>query len=301
MNLTRYYSIVENTLIRPINDSVFELTHQDGIDVFDFDWHNLILLDACRPDVYKQVTPYSQRVSLKLSRGSDSNEFISNNFLNRNLHDTVYVSANPYTHLIGDSTFHSIVPLLAEWDPDLGTVHPHSVTSAAIEAAESYPQKRLIIHYMQPHVPYLGPTAESYRDKIGGWDKYVAFNSKSESKDGSPVWKLLLDGDITHEEVMKAYTETLNIVLTHVSELLPELTGKTVISADHGEMLGERLFPYSRRKYGHTPYKKEELRLVPWQVIRNEQKNIKSDPPVDSQRLQHEQLEKRLDALGYIG
>jgi hypothetical protein len=32
------------------------------------------------------------------------------------------------------------------------------VTEAALEAAEWYPNERLIVHYLQPHAPYIGPT-----------------------------------------------------------------------------------------------------------------------------------------------
>jgi len=77
----------------------------------------------------------------------------------RTLHDTVYVTANPYAAWIPDRTFHAVVNLLAsEWDAEVGIVYPEAVVRRAFEAHETYPNKRLIIHFMQPHFPFLGNT-----------------------------------------------------------------------------------------------------------------------------------------------
>jgi len=41
--------------------------------------------------------------------------------------------------------------------------------------------------------------------------------------------------------VWEAYNENLDIVLTEIEALLDELDGKSVITADHGNLVGERL------------------------------------------------------------
>jgi hypothetical protein len=55
--------------------------------------------------------------------------------------------------------------------------------------------------------------------------------------------------------------------LLEVDGLLPDLVGKTVISSDHGELLGEWLIPGVLRKYDHPEgYHVDELLEVPWDV-----------------------------------
>lgn len=56
----------------------------------------------------------------------------------------------------------------------------------------------------------------------------------------------------------KAYLEDLKIVLKHASAIVEELSGKIVVSADHGELLGER------GEWGHVSGLCPELVEVPW-------------------------------------
>ena len=59
--------------------------------------------------------------------------------------------------------------------------------------------------------------------------------------------------------LLKAYEMNLRIVLKYVKELTKELSGRTIITSDHGEMLGEN------NLYGHfAGSTKEILRIVPW-------------------------------------
>jgi hypothetical protein len=77
-----------------------------------------------------------------------------------------------------------------------------------------------------------------------------------------------------------------------------------VITADHGNLVGERLGPIpTRRKYGH-PYgvHTEELVVVPWFVVEGEtRREMRADSPVESdgESVSDEELEDRLEALGY--
>jgi hypothetical protein len=48
------------------------------------------------------------------------------------------------------------------------------------------------------------------------------------------------------------------------------LSGKTVVTADHGQMIGERSFPIPFHEHGHPPgIYTEELLSVPWLVHTN--------------------------------
>jgi bisphosphoglycerate-independent phosphoglycerate mutase (AlkP superfamily) len=119
------------------------------------------------------------------------------------------------------------------------------------------------------------------------------------------IWNQRRDGsvDVPLDAVWEAYVENLEVVLEEVDKLLDDLGGKTVVTADHGNLVGERLSPIpTRRKYGH-PYgvHTEELLKVPWFVVdSDDRRNVSSDPPVDLESISDETVDERLDALGYV-
>lgn len=66
---------------------------------------------------------------------------------------------------------------------------------------------------------------------------------------------------IPKDEIIEAYEENLEIVLQHAEELAENLDGKTVITADHGELLGEKgLFSHPNK------FEAKKLRKVPWDI-----------------------------------
>ncbi|WP_152419375.1 hypothetical protein [Halobiforma nitratireducens] len=81
--------------------------HGTGVDVMDKDWDNLILLDACRHDVFKEVNDISGDLQSVVSKGSTSYEFMKENFSGKELHDTVYVTGNGNTEKIKKTMYSS--------------------------------------------------------------------------------------------------------------------------------------------------------------------------------------------------
>jgi hypothetical protein len=146
----------------------WESKHGKGTPVMEKDWDNLIVLDACRYDTLVDLNPFSQPVKQRVSLGANTTEFCRRNFGGTQYHDTVYITANPKGLKIdipgryGDHqrTFHATVSLLDEWDSDTHTVMPEDVTRRALELQEEFPDKRLIIHFVQPHLPYLGKKSQ---------------------------------------------------------------------------------------------------------------------------------------------
>ena len=123
----------------------FKYTHPEPIDVMDKDWDNLLILDACRFDYFEDHNEISGELTSVVSHGSHSWEFIEGNFIDRKLHDTVYVSANPHTEKLPSNLFHAVEPIYqTEWNSELGTVLPEDIVTAALQANEQYPNKRLI-------------------------------------------------------------------------------------------------------------------------------------------------------------
>lgn len=257
------------------------------------DWDVLYLLDACRADYFEEVNWISGEFSTRVSAGSQSREFMRANF-SGNHHDTVYITANPNASTIADETFHEMVRVFDEgWSDDTRTVPPGRVSDAALRAATEYPRKRLLIHFMQPHAPYIGRTTvpHQHATEPGEVDRTIWANLRYGIK------------DVTLSEVRRAYRDNLELVLREVDRFRNEIAGKAVISADHGELLGDRLRPVPVRGYGHPPgLRTPELVRVPWLEMEYERRrDIEATEPVErvDDVLDSDELDERLAALGY--
>lgn len=280
-----------------LNQRYFErFGEQMGSNFIREDWDNLIILDGCRFDLFQEVCELNGSSESRRSMASDSNGFIQANFVGETLHDTVYISGNPYTASIPDGTFHYVNNLSGDgWDEDLGTVPPKVVSEATREAAATFPNKRIIAHFMQPHYPFIG---ELGREMDSGRIE----PNRTNAVFGHTIWQKLQYGltDLSHKGVWKAYRENLEVVLSVVEGLIDGLTGKTVITADHGNLIGDRLFPFPVRGYGHPPdLFVEPLVKVPWFVIGGDRREVQSDEPVTFEQLDDDQVQDRLRALGY--
>lgn len=265
---------------------------ESGIDVVAADWDNLVILDACRYDAFERVFGERENLDGDLtsvrSQGPYTNEFLNANFGGRELHDTVYVTSSPHIYksnqgLRGeiDDDFHDIIHV---WREDH---HPSTLTEAAVEAAEEYPNKRLVLHYIPPHWPFFGPTGESL---FADYD--------------DPPWEELTSGEVTmsRDKLWDAYVENLEISLDHVEELLPELDGKTVVTADHGQLFGDREFPIPVRGYGHPGVYIDALVQVPWLECPYEtRRDIVAEDPHDESLDRDEVEDAAMEALADLG
>lgn len=263
--------------------------YKDGIDVFDEDWDFLILLDACRYDMFKSTSEIPGKLEKRRSRGSMSAEWVRGNFRNKKLDDTVYVSANYWYEGLKkglNSRVHQFIAV--ERDAFDGvTSRPETVTESAKQAYNEYPNKRLIIHYMQPHPPF-------FKSNGTEWFRLPSAEKRDVREKKSPNIHL----------IRRAYLETLKLVLEEVRELLEYFEGRTVVSADHGELLGEWLIPGIFRKYDHPEgYHVDELLEVPWHIYESgdrreiipekSEKDVETTPDL-------ERVKENLEDLGYL-
>ncbi|WP_143421004.1 hypothetical protein [Halorubrum halodurans] len=282
---------------RPIFNNLYYLKHGNQSDVMSEDWDTLILLDACRYDDFERQHDLPGTLESRISKGADSPEYIKENFAGRELHDTVYVTANPHVQMLDENVFHAIIDKpLSNWDPKTKCVRPEEVTTAAIRAHEDYSNKRIIVHYMQPHDPPLGSTGDEIREQfnLGG----VHTTNQSEEP---RLFEAVANGELDVEKARSAYRETLDIVLDEVNKLLAEINGRIVVSADHGEMFGEQPYPIIGKLYEHYRHPHTvELCKVPWLVIdQGSRRHTVSEPPTDTQSTSEEDLKEKLEALGY--
>ncbi|AEH38781.1 hypothetical protein [Halopiger xanaduensis] len=250
------------------------------------EWDYCLVLDACRYDVFSDVYDEFLEGSLekRRSKGSSTPEWAYRTFTGD--HDIAYFSSNPFINDLGiplnelkwgascdyEWTANEHISEVVDvwdhgWDDDLGTVPPDSL-------AESFEQHRdlveeadrTVIHYMQPHAPYL---ARGKGQKLEQIQKGIKKQGESEDGDDGvlsslgdavrPKIESALDGkeiaqkaglwleldpkDLvqngTRGAAMALYEENLRIALESVAELVEQLDGDVVVTADHGEAFGE--------------------------------------------------------------
>jgi hypothetical protein len=260
-------------LLEVVNNSVNAAAHalhpglDRGVRVMERDWDNLVVLDACRADLFEQVVDVEvfdayERVT---SRGSMTPEWTRRNFADGEFGDTVYVSANPHTALEAGDSFHRLVSVWqSAFDEEWGTVPPAAVADAAAETVAEFPAKRRVVHFLQPHHPFVGDEETA---AYSGWTvrHLVEDDHPRHPHDPFEAYSMGLVG---RDVLWDAYADTLSLVLDHALALARELPGRTVVTSDHGNMVGERGWPVPTPVYGHHPrLRYEQLVDVPWAVV----------------------------------
>jgi hypothetical protein len=271
------------------------------LDLMAEDWDNAIILDACRFDQFESMSNLDGQLEERISLGASSPEFIEQTFSDATYHDTVCVTANPHYRRLGYAdTFHDLIDVWDfGWDDEHKTVLPGTMVEAAIDAQERYPQKRLLIHFMQPHYPFIGPSGEKIdKQRTFGQAPREGFTSEDTY---DSVWERLDRGELSESLVIDAYNENLEIALPHVESLLDSLEGRSVVTADHGNLLGEKVPPFRKPVYGHPTYVYAEgVRNVPYLITESKpRKTITSEQPNESSDTDSELVSDRLEALGY--
>jgi len=281
------------------------------VDVTKADWDCLIILDACRYDifekVYREFFTHNGNLKKAVSCAYSTPEFLFRVFYDKNLNDTIYVSGNGFINsknvpipakltdqkedFVASKHFKKVIDVWDEgWSQKYGTVHPEEMNKHALVSMHLRPKLRHIIHYVQPHEPYIyygggiggaflgGANKKKtlkWKDKlnhklnkyftnetiwtISGWLGVLPKNGK-----GNIYYKYGRQG------FMKGYEEDLKLALEYVKSLIEKFPNKKfVITADHGEMLGEK------GNYGHfnshrnlreikSEVERKVLREVPW-------------------------------------
>jgi len=266
-----------------------------GIKVMEEDWDNLIILDACRYDLFEEVNSIDGELTSVISGDSSTSGFLKHNFGDEYFADTVYVSANPQVqrHEVG-RRFHDCIRLWeTEWDNKLNTVPPENVTNAAIKVQQKYPNKRLIIHYIQPHYPFIGELGQTIEQGSITGDGVV----KKDRSIGS-IWDQLEAGDVEKNLVLKAYKENLEIAFPEVERLIDNLTGKSIVTSDHGNELGKYNI------YGHPGgVFLDSLVRVPWLTINTKTRKSTRDGEISNNSYDtkvKDTVNERLEDLGYL-
>ncbi len=287
------------------------------------DWDFLIVLDACRFDFFSHYYNnfFTGTLTKISSSGSCTREWFVNGF-KEYFEDVIYVSANPYINsfhaesgfdikkrffkLDAKNHFYKVIDVWSfGWDNKLGTVHPETLTQIALSLRKQYPEKRLIIHYLQPHAPYIsdkffsrGFPKPNIHDgqiltglaktnpKITNIFRNLTFILEkvnfSLGLGNLYIFKLKellflppidpLDATLRLRGVnglRRAYAENVKTVLSHIAYLASKLSGNIIITSDHGEFLGEN------RRFGHPCGNYDPIvRKVPWFKITSVKRHL---------------------------
>jgi hypothetical protein len=224
--------------------------------------------------------------------------------------DTTYISGNPFTDRVfregqtpptiggaaieepiplcspsydtvdaGD--FNSVRTLFRDYEGLNEPVPPRPITENAIARARKNSTESMIVHYMQPHMPFVG---DDLHEKLTGTRSVIRGE--------------LRKGNVSREQIWEAYISTLRYVLDEVELLLDNVDAEMVaITADHGEGFGE-YGAYSH--YFGLPH--PVVKKVPWaETTATDNRNHVTEPDDFSDTANSEQVENRLRDLGYLG
>jgi hypothetical protein len=292
--------------------------HTVGTNIFDEEWDMLIILDTCRTDameIMKDEYDFIQNVGSIRSVGGNSPEWIARTFDTnhvRDINNTIYLSANSHAQTILDDKepykdnkhfnykllrhFSTVdksdlqeVEYLFKYEPmgtggeyghERGGTPPRYVTDRAIDIGRNENFDRLILHYFQPHSPWVSNAIDEDR-ALKGYEE--GFDYITETGDTESAWD--------------SYLDDLRWVLNDVELLLENIDQeKVVITADHGDAFDE--YGIMSHKIGAVHPK---IREVPWVVTSGT--DTKSyiptiEKPTDS-GVETEEINRQLQALGY--
>ena len=236
---------------------------------------------------------------------STSGEWIENTFVEEDaplLARTGYVTANPFSTVLDRKRDDATLAYLDEvwrygFDEDLGTVPPRVVTDRALVVDRDADIDRLVVHYMQPHQPFITDDAplrgiSTMADVVESRDR-----GRDEWEPGSVhannVWYMLATGEVSSEELLASYRANLELVLEEVQLLLENLaTDCVAITADHGNAAGEWWM------YGHPRgFLHPVVRTVPW--IETEGRGPGEYEPASRREDVDTDVTNVLTALGY--
>jgi len=264
----------------------------EEIDIIDdTDWDLCILIDSCRYDVFEQVYrnffKSKPRVKKACSHCAKTKEFMQNH-LNRPYVDMIYVN---HTFNIGywipDTKFFKLVDVWeTHWDREKwGTIMPWDMTDVSLKYIKKYPEKRLMVHYVQAHTPYLLKGYEEF-NKIEYTPERCLDGVKKGKKDSrrwnmfyqgvmrrylgyERTWRWLLFMGIEPSDyfgrvykkfgmkgLIDGYRDNMKIVLKEAKRLIDNSGRKKIlISADHSQTytgdrknMRQELIPWLERK-----------------------------------------------------
>lgn len=217
--------------------------HYRPTSVNALDWDNLIILDGARFDHFEAVAGPDHTPMPIHSVGSSSPEFVRQT-IDARYSDHVLVTANPYYEWTGRHDCFADARLLYHDRWEDGTVKPETVVDQARLSAYRNPDRKHVVHFLQPHKPFITGHLADHR---------------------GTEYDALERGAVEPDEFERAYRANLQLAFDEALKLARTLDGRTVITADHGESFGEPGLFTRRPLFEHPEYRyNDALVRVPW-------------------------------------
>ncbi|WP_233738227.1 alkaline phosphatase family protein [Halocatena pleomorpha] len=274
-----------------LNEQYIRRIGNPGHSIYEREWDVLVVLDACRVDLLREVADeydFLGEIETFYSIASKSSTWMERNFkgeYTEKTASTAYVTGNPFSRMFSGSEFAYFDEVWRyAWDDELHTIPARPLTDSAIDVWRNESVDQMIVHYMQPHVPFVTePELGSYK---GPEDFGDGFND---------LWDQA-GYTLSADRVWNAYRDNLQYVLDDVELLLENLdANRVVISADHANAFGEFGF------WGHPSYMLlPSIRQVPWSVTTGVD-NGEYEPTIDRvEEIDDDAVTDRLRDLGYV-
>jgi len=228
------------------------------------EWDCLVVFDACRLDAFRNLIGSAEAVR---TPGNPLTAYwVSNVWGTGDWSDLTYVSGNSVTGVIdihddleGDledwvdtyiKTYESRSPHSC-YDKSLRTTVPDQITGIAKEQ-----DPPVVVHYNQPHTPFIGTLALNIADTRGYERLCDAGFIDNPDRSGCSIYRVAeyIDDDLLRH----AYLENLRIAASTAATLEEEFDN-VVYTADHGELLGPD-------QWGHGHPGDPRNTVVPWRA-----------------------------------
>lgn len=277
------------------NESKYHVSHRTrSTNIFEREWDVLIILDCATIEMLRQIKSeyrFINTVNKHISPGSCSNEWMRRTFtdaysdeMKRTLHITANTSSEKH---ISTAQFLDLIEVWKKgFDPEIGTIPASTVTNHAIHYYREYDPDRAIIHYMQPHLPFVQAEMDSNSVTPEGLDG------------GGLTLKELNQHGYTRQELWEASVENLRYALDSVETLLSNMSAnRVVITSDHGQAFGEEGI------WSHPCHTYSDILVeVPWCVTSATDKGERQpdlDESTESESDDQMSVDEKLRALGY--
>ena len=239
-----------------------------SVDFISQEWDICVILDACRYDIfsdlYNDILIGDKKLKKAKTHCKGTFEWFTNNFDGQDCSDIIYIDPIiMFDEIMPNKSFYKIVRVWkTHWDYTHGTILPSSMTKVAVSEIMENPDKRFIIHYHQPHPPYLQDKfigidgavdkPEEILKNIGKKRKfnfYQFFQGRLRKTIGCKnAWYIMSKFGMTPldyygkiyvkygmDELYNGYKETLRMSLESLNDVIRNKNGKVVITADHSK------------------------------------------------------------------
>jgi len=244
-----------------------------GTQIWGLDGDMICILDACRFDTFTRFLPAKPYYSV----ASSSQTWIKRTFDRDNLDSIGYISGNPYSHQLNEDDFgYFHLEGVQKTEYGIETVPPDALTDRAIKVWNERDMDRLVVHYMQPHVPFR--SHPEWFDEFADTDTW-----------GSSKWSKIGD-KYNRFKWLNAYRDNLAWVLEDIERYRNHVDATVAVTSDHANLAGEFGL------YGHpTHVPIPTLRRVPYHRF-EATKTQGFDEEIDATPVDPD---RQLRALGY--